>query len=636
MRLYLQQVVLQMINIDVFGVVFYFFFLTFIANLFIQMPGKRVQYDREDMMKAVDAVTSKTMSLRKAAQHFSIPKSTLSDRVNERYGSDPRLGRPPALPDAIEDKIVNTVKAAAKQGMGISRRQLLARTGDLCRKYKVTPFKNVTPSNQWWEGIKKRHPELSIRRPEKLSSSRARMLNPTVVEQYMTSLGDLITSLNLQEKPECIWNCDETGRSFEHTPVRVIAEKKSKNVVGRTSNNRTNVSIMACVNAAGKTMSPMFVVKGKTNVSIHGFDTSAAPVGTKWAVQENGWMTDKIGEQWFRDIFLAECGEERPQLLVLDGHSSHESLAILELARENNISILCLPPHTTHILQPLDRSVFGPFSNAYNTACSDYMAQNPLNSVSKWNFPGLVKCAWDSSFTVKNIQNGFRVCGIFPFNPNAISKESYAPSKPTDRPVSSCTQSSIDVSAAPCFAPKLMENPSSSDISSIKIPSASLLTVPSPVVDPHTPSHTPSPSSTIVSSVSLEIHPLDASPISASVAEVSLGSDFSHPSVSPLLSPPEIEHPELLLNLLSTDQLEVNVEPADHSIWNSEIEKLFLPPKPSPERAESSLKKRNTSHRLLTSDEVVEQKREIQVKKEKKEELKKERALKKLSKTNSK
>jgi hypothetical protein len=58
------------------------------------------------------------------------------------------------------------------------------------------------------------------------------------------------------------------------------------------------------VNAAGRTMPPLFVVKGKTSKSVHGFNTSAAPVDTKWFMQKNGWMTDSIGERWFEEVFI--------------------------------------------------------------------------------------------------------------------------------------------------------------------------------------------------------------------------------------------------------------------------------------------------------------------------------------------
>lgn len=68
---------------------------------------------------------------------------------------------------------------------------------------------------------------------------------------------------------------------------------------------------------------------------------------------------------------------------------------------------MCLPPHTTHLLQPLDRSVFGPFSSAYKAA-AEFMS-SPLISVNKLSFPGLVKQAWEVAVTPTNIKIGIRL-----------------------------------------------------------------------------------------------------------------------------------------------------------------------------------------------------------------------------------
>jgi hypothetical protein len=75
--------------------------------------------------------------------------------------------------------------------MGISRRQLFSWTGILCKRMKVAAFKNGIPGHGWWGGLKKRNPVLSLRKPEELGISRARMLNPTVVDKYMV---DSVTS----------------------------------------------------------------------------------------------------------------------------------------------------------------------------------------------------------------------------------------------------------------------------------------------------------------------------------------------------------------------------------------------------------------------------------------------------------
>ncbi|KAF2179253.1 CENP-B protein, partial [Zopfia rhizophila CBS 207.26] len=46
------------------------------------------------------------------------------------------------------------------------------------------------------------------------------------------------------------------------------------------------------------------------------------------------------------------------RLLILDGHESHNSLEFTEYCKENKIVTLCIPPHSSHILQPLDVGCF--------------------------------------------------------------------------------------------------------------------------------------------------------------------------------------------------------------------------------------------------------------------------------------
>jgi hypothetical protein len=50
-------------------------------------------------------------------------------------------------------------------------------------------------------------------------------------------------------------------------------------------------------------------------------------------------MEDILGVTWFKDHFLKYCGPERPQIILLDSHSSHETLDLIDLARENNIAL---------------------------------------------------------------------------------------------------------------------------------------------------------------------------------------------------------------------------------------------------------------------------------------------------------
>ena len=125
---------------------------------------------------------------------------------------------------------------------------------------------------------------------------------------------------------------------------------------------------------------------------------------------------------------MPNIGTDRPQVLIVDGHDSHNSVELLSVAIDNNIEIVEMPAHCSHWLQPLDHTVFGPMKTCYNTCCSDLMNIYSV-TINKSNFCGLFKKAWDQALTAANIISGFEACGIFPYNPSAIPYEAYLPLK---------------------------------------------------------------------------------------------------------------------------------------------------------------------------------------------------------------
>ena len=354
------------------------------------MPRKSknlyMKYSKEHLENAVKSVKDGVYSYRKASQVFGVPKTTIIDHVSGRIELTSKPGRKPVIPLEIENAVAQKVAEAANMGFGITKKQLKLKIIRLCKAQRIsTPFKRGIPGDDWWRGFKNRHSEMVLRKPEKLSTSRSRMLNRVVVTKYFDDLGKIITENNL--KGEQIWNMDETGKQFEHKPTNVCARKGSRNVPGRTSNSRENVTMLASVNAEGRVMPPMCIVKGKTVRSVQSFCCLDAPRDTVWTFQERAWMCDVLVELWFKDVFLAHCGPERPQLLLLDSHRSHEVLGLLEAAYEENIIVFALPPHCTHMLQPLDRSVFGPFSKAYDRACTECLSDHPNNDINKQTWP---------------------------------------------------------------------------------------------------------------------------------------------------------------------------------------------------------------------------------------------------------
>ena len=56
------------------------------------------------------------------------------------------------------------------------------------------------------------------------------------------------------------------------------------------------------------------------------------------------------------DFFIEDIPSERQVLLIYDGHTSHTciSMEVIEKAKQNDIQLLRLPSHCSHIPQPLD------------------------------------------------------------------------------------------------------------------------------------------------------------------------------------------------------------------------------------------------------------------------------------------
>ena len=124
---------------------------------------------------------------------------------------------------------------------------------------------------------------------------------------------------------------------------------------------------------------------------------------------------------------------EKKVLLLLDNHSSHISVKAVNYCKANGIVLLSLPPHCSHKLQPLDRSVYGPLTKAVNSAGDAWMRMNSAKTMTIYDVPSLMRTALPTAASPSNIQAGFRCTGIWPFNPDIFQDHDFAPSQVTDR-----------------------------------------------------------------------------------------------------------------------------------------------------------------------------------------------------------
>lgn len=133
-----------------------------------------------------------------------------------------------------------------------------------------------------------------------------------------------------------------------------------------------------------------------------------------------------IFTDWFREfIAITKPTAEDPVLLILDGHYSHtRNIDVINLGRENHVSILCLPPHCTHRMQPLDVGFMSAFKTYYSNEIRTWI-RNKARPVTHYQLGELFGNAYTTAATCRTAMNAFRATGLYPCNRHVYTDEMF-------------------------------------------------------------------------------------------------------------------------------------------------------------------------------------------------------------------
>jgi len=161
-----------------------------------------------------------------------------------------------------------------------------------------------------------------------------------------------LKEFNKKDIGQRVWNCDETGFCTAVASKLVLAKRGAKTVheVGGGS-GREYITVL-----------------GKHCISL----LTLLWIMYYYSLWISKWHTIAtvccIQGSWFKKMFLKQVEhllKDGPVVLFVDGHHSHITSELINLARDHGVHLMCLPPNLTHILQPFDVSVFHPLKQAY-------------------------------------------------------------------------------------------------------------------------------------------------------------------------------------------------------------------------------------------------------------------------------
>jgi hypothetical protein len=262
-----------------------------------------------------------------------------------------------------------------------------------------------------------------------------------IISHFFDLYSETVTEHDIQ--PEDTYNMDEKGAMMGVIgQQRCIVSKSEKRPKYAQDGNREWVTLVECVSISGAVLSPWIIFKGKVQLlkwthKLQELRKDEEFVG-HICISDNGWTDNELGVEWLKECFDPETAKTQKgkwRLLLWDGHSSHISTAAIKFCIQKGIIPLCLPPHTTHLLQPADVGLFGPEATLYKNAIARRSRPGSAHHIDKIDFLEVYCEIRPQALSQKNIEHAWRDVGLWPYNPSAVLSKLNPPEPP--RPLKS-------------------------------------------------------------------------------------------------------------------------------------------------------------------------------------------------------
>lgn len=332
---------------------------------------------------------------------------------------------------ADEDQLYHLIEDFQAAAFPLTLKKVCHLAHQYAMRNGIEGFSKTTNSagRKWARGFLSRYQNLTTKKAKNLSRQRAICAHPMAIETWFGYYQSQLKKLGITD-PKYIWNGDETGVQNVPREVRVVGVKGVPTWQMVSSEQGQTTTILTFVSGAGSVCPPMVIHKGSRIQTC--WKNVNKPVGVDVVCSDRGYITKERFSE-YGVTFIQHLKKNNllgsPHLLIFDSHPSHVyNLDFLELMLANKVTVLTIPAHTSHIVQPLDHSPFAQFKQNWEKELRDYNFHHCGGSLGKTDFWSVFVPAWNAAMTPKTIAHGFEHTGIYPPNVQAIKKSKMAPS----------------------------------------------------------------------------------------------------------------------------------------------------------------------------------------------------------------
>lgn len=387
-----------------------------------EVLGYEKKYTEEDIEGALIAIKN-GMSKKKASKIFGVPRATIIFRLSNKFVKSSH-GPNPVLSRNEEETLVSWVISCQNKGFPRRQEDIVASVKEFLEKVpRENPFKNNTPGTGWFKAFLRRHPNLSSRTSEAVTSASSNV-SKMDIKNWFANIEMFLKTEGCEEilnDPARVFNGDETNFQLCPKGKRVVALKGTRNVyeIDR-GQSKSNLTVMFTFGANGTITPPMVIYPNKRRT----LEISRTlPDDWGYGISENGWMKAELFYEYISNVLypsLKNRGTAFPIILFVDSHTTHLTFSLSELCSKLQIILLALYPNATRILQPADVAAFKPLKDGWRKGVLRWRREHPTEALTKEKFAPILKLVIDTCLKKETIVHGFKACGLFPWNSDAI------------------------------------------------------------------------------------------------------------------------------------------------------------------------------------------------------------------------
>ena len=362
------------------------------------------------------------LSNKQIAKFLRIDDSIVSRVRNSLSGSsyqnmNPKFGRPSILPEDSESRIkswvYDRISSMEYPTFAIFKEMVMREINNLNPGY--------IPSKQYFYDLFNRLSEgqFTIKTAFPLDPQRYNVESNTIIEFFQR-----LSNLNIEHiDPKLIINVDETGfgssksEKGKHQKVTVPSNFLGTPVF-ETSEQSRYITCISSATLSGALLRPGFIINRKHTAKDH--DKCAYSNNSNLYYSTSAFISENIFNHYIRTVIIdyvesvrATSNYDKRCLLIVDGHKCHCNETLRTLCAQHGILLILLPPHSSHLLQPLDQLIFKKMKSEYSQFGKiEYLSkissslERVFNAYQASNVIWIIWMSWHHCGFIPNVQNG--------------------------------------------------------------------------------------------------------------------------------------------------------------------------------------------------------------------------------------